>query len=97
MKSKKSIKIRCVHNWGNNKECLISPVYYERHVGLQWKVIKGEYSGSMFTCKIDKFSLNVFWKIIVSIIELHYFLKKDLSKTIRLCLLNVKKQNNLPF
>ena len=97
MKFNKSIKVRCIHNWGNNKPCLIAPVYYERHVGLQWKVVKGEYAGSMFCCKIDAFTISTFWKIAIGLIKLHYYIKKDLCKTIRLKINKVKKQQNIQF
>lgn len=77
------MKIKAIHvNW-DNKPCLIKPILFPKETGLQFSVIKGGYSGSIFSCTYKQFNFGIYAKFQIFLVKIWYFIKMNLWRKLR--------------
>lgn len=69
------MKLKAIHKKWDNKPCIIKPVFWPKITGLQFKVIEGGYSGSIFTCLESGFIFARKAKFQLIFIKVRYWVK----------------------
>lgn len=77
------MKIKAIHKSFDNKPCIITPIFFPKESGLQFKVIQGSYSGSIFACKYDEFEFDLFAKFQILTIKIWYYVKMIFWRKLR--------------
>lgn len=80
------MKLKATRKW-NNEPVLIKPVFYDWHVGIEYKSLTGYKHCSIFTEKANAFIFPIETKIIVFFIKIGYWFRFYLWKRIRYTLI----------
>jgi hypothetical protein len=98
------MKIKAIHTSWDNKQCVITPRFFPKETGLQFNVIEGDYKGSCFACKYEKFTFDWFAKFQIFFVKIWYYIKMNLWRKLRYQLsyriklyINPVKNDGLPF
>jgi len=76
------MKIKATHDKFGGNSCIIESIFYPKESGLQFKVTKGDYKGSLFSCGKDQFTFTRYSKFNIFLIEIVYFIKMNLFRKI---------------
>jgi len=74
------MKVNAIHEKFGRNCCVIEPIFFPKETGLQFKVVKGDYKGSLFACKKNEFTFSKCAKFKVFLIETAYFISAVLCR-----------------
>lgn len=81
--------------------CEIRPVFHDWRVGMEFKTIKGKYSGSIFTNRRENYYFPPLTRALMIPIKFYYWLsmyaKKKIVFKVRSIKFSIKQKKDLPF